>query len=185
MPAWGSGGVPGGVPGPAGGDPVPSPQTADDADDAVGHKSFISAAVQTGFCDWSAKYFAQPVMKVTLVGWAGPWAGPASPALCPFSFLPSGEPKECISSPCAAPGSVGLPVSKRGEVSRGSRRVSEGGTDTAQGKSSAPHGAQSTKNVEMNEERSCIQMPQLCLVALQRCPSEMLCFSAHRQLHYS
>ncbi|KAF2976935.1 hypothetical protein EK904_002810, partial [Melospiza melodia maxima] len=38
-------------------------QTADDADDAVGHKSFISAAVQTGFCDWSAKYFAQPVMK--------------------------------------------------------------------------------------------------------------------------
>uniref|UniRef100_A0A8C3MD56 Regulatory-associated protein of mTOR n=1 Tax=Geospiza parvula TaxID=87175 RepID=A0A8C3MD56_GEOPR len=39
-------------------------QTADDADDAVGHKSFISAAVQTGFCDWSAKYFAQPVMKI-------------------------------------------------------------------------------------------------------------------------
>ncbi|NWU88810.1 RPTOR protein, partial [Upupa epops] len=39
-------------------------QTPDDADDAVGHKSFISAAVQTGFCDWSAKYFAQPVMKI-------------------------------------------------------------------------------------------------------------------------
>ncbi|OWK54486.1 Regulatory-associated protein of mTOR [Lonchura striata] len=39
-------------------------QTADDGDDAVGHKSFISAAVQTGFCDWSAKYFAQPVMKI-------------------------------------------------------------------------------------------------------------------------
>ncbi|NXK96794.1 RPTOR protein, partial [Formicarius rufipectus] len=39
-------------------------QTADDADDAVGHKSFISATVQTGFCDWSAKYFAQPVMKI-------------------------------------------------------------------------------------------------------------------------
>ncbi|KAM6245597.1 regulatory-associated protein of mTOR isoform 1-T1 [Porphyrio hochstetteri] len=39
-------------------------QTADDADDTVGHKSFISAAVQTGFCDWSAKYFAQPVMKI-------------------------------------------------------------------------------------------------------------------------
>ncbi|KFW79231.1 Regulatory-associated protein of mTOR [Manacus vitellinus] len=39
-------------------------QTADDADDAVGHKSFISASVQTGFCDWSAKYFAQPVMKI-------------------------------------------------------------------------------------------------------------------------
>ncbi|NXO60621.1 RPTOR protein, partial [Aramus guarauna] len=39
-------------------------QTTDDADDTVGHKSFISAAVQTGFCDWSAKYFAQPVMKI-------------------------------------------------------------------------------------------------------------------------
>ncbi|XP_065708173.1 regulatory-associated protein of mTOR isoform X3 [Patagioenas fasciata] len=39
-------------------------QTADDADDAVGHKSFISATVQTGFCEWSAKYFAQPVMKI-------------------------------------------------------------------------------------------------------------------------
>ncbi|NXF11630.1 RPTOR protein, partial [Smithornis capensis] len=39
-------------------------QTADDADDTVGHKSFISATVQTGFCDWSAKYFAQPVMKI-------------------------------------------------------------------------------------------------------------------------
>ncbi|NXW94649.1 RPTOR protein, partial [Alopecoenas beccarii] len=39
-------------------------QTADDADDTVGHKSFISATVQTGFCEWSAKYFAQPVMKI-------------------------------------------------------------------------------------------------------------------------
>ncbi|XP_011718446.2 regulatory-associated protein of mTOR isoform X1 [Macaca nemestrina] len=39
-------------------------QTADDADDAAGHKSFISATVQTGFCDWSARYFAQPVMKI-------------------------------------------------------------------------------------------------------------------------
>ncbi|XP_054249702.1 regulatory-associated protein of mTOR isoform X2 [Indicator indicator] len=39
-------------------------QTTDDADDTVGHKSFISASVQTGFCDWSAKYFAQPVMKI-------------------------------------------------------------------------------------------------------------------------
>ncbi|RLV92071.1 hypothetical protein DV515_00013958 [Chloebia gouldiae] len=47
--------------------PVPSPQTADDGDDAVGHKNFISAAVQTGFCDWSAKYFAQPVMKLNLL----------------------------------------------------------------------------------------------------------------------
>ncbi|XP_028374868.1 regulatory-associated protein of mTOR [Phyllostomus discolor] len=39
-------------------------QTADDPDDAAGHKSFISAAMQTGFCDWSARYFAQPVMKI-------------------------------------------------------------------------------------------------------------------------
>ncbi|XP_034960039.1 regulatory-associated protein of mTOR [Zootoca vivipara] len=39
-------------------------QTADDADDAVGHKNFMSATMQTGFCDWSAKYFAQPVMKI-------------------------------------------------------------------------------------------------------------------------
>ncbi|XP_008048687.1 regulatory-associated protein of mTOR [Carlito syrichta] len=39
-------------------------QTADDADDTTGHKSFISATMQTGFCDWSARYFAQPVMKI-------------------------------------------------------------------------------------------------------------------------
>uniref|UniRef100_G1PCJ8 Regulatory associated protein of MTOR complex 1 n=1 Tax=Myotis lucifugus TaxID=59463 RepID=G1PCJ8_MYOLU len=38
-------------------------QSADDPDD-TGHKSFISAAMQTGFCDWSARYFAQPVMKI-------------------------------------------------------------------------------------------------------------------------
>lgn len=94
--------VPGGVPGCVPGcpwpcrwlSPVPSLQTADDADDAVGHKSFISAAVQTGFCDWSAKYFAQPVMKVTLEGPAGPWAWPCQPCPSPFSFLPSGEAKE-------------------------------------------------------------------------------------------
>ncbi|XP_060620289.1 regulatory-associated protein of mTOR isoform X4 [Anolis sagrei] len=39
-------------------------QTADDADDNVGHKNFMSTTMQTGFCDWSAKYFAQPVMKI-------------------------------------------------------------------------------------------------------------------------
>ncbi|XP_053231494.1 regulatory-associated protein of mTOR isoform X3 [Podarcis raffonei] len=39
-------------------------QTADDAEDTVGHKNFMSATMQTGFCDWSAKYFAQPVMKI-------------------------------------------------------------------------------------------------------------------------
>ncbi|XP_028643732.1 regulatory-associated protein of mTOR isoform X1 [Grammomys surdaster] len=39
-------------------------QTTDDADDAAGHKSFVCAAMQTGFCDWSARYFAQPVMKI-------------------------------------------------------------------------------------------------------------------------
>ncbi|KAG8507507.1 Regulatory-associated protein of mTOR, partial [Galemys pyrenaicus] len=40
------------------------PKTAEDPDDAAGHKGFISAAMQTGFCDWSARYFAQPVMKI-------------------------------------------------------------------------------------------------------------------------
>uniref|UniRef100_A0AAA9SWW9 Regulatory associated protein of MTOR complex 1 n=1 Tax=Bos taurus TaxID=9913 RepID=A0AAA9SWW9_BOVIN len=39
-------------------------QTTDDPDDTAGHKSFISATMQTGFCDWSARYFAQPVMKI-------------------------------------------------------------------------------------------------------------------------
>ncbi|XP_051015137.1 regulatory-associated protein of mTOR [Acomys russatus] len=39
-------------------------QTTDDADDAAAHKSFICATMQTGFCDWSARYFAQPVMKI-------------------------------------------------------------------------------------------------------------------------
>ncbi|KAM6468539.1 regulatory-associated protein of mTOR isoform 2-T2 [Liasis olivaceus] len=39
-------------------------QTADDTDDTVGPKNFMSATMQTGFCDWSAKYFAQPVMKI-------------------------------------------------------------------------------------------------------------------------
>ncbi|XP_069887706.1 regulatory-associated protein of mTOR isoform X1 [Dipodomys merriami] len=39
-------------------------QTADDADEAAGHKSFICATMQTGFCDWSSRYFAQPVMKI-------------------------------------------------------------------------------------------------------------------------
>ncbi|XP_030064459.1 regulatory-associated protein of mTOR isoform X2 [Microcaecilia unicolor] len=39
-------------------------QAADDCDETTVHKNFISAALQTGFCDWSAKYFAQPVMKI-------------------------------------------------------------------------------------------------------------------------
>ncbi|MBN3307550.1 RPTOR protein, partial [Amia calva] len=37
---------------------------ADDGDEPGGHRNFISAAMQTGLCDWSAKYFAQPVMKI-------------------------------------------------------------------------------------------------------------------------
>lgn len=69
--------------------PLHPPKTADDPDDA-GHKSFISATMQTGFCDWSARYFAQPVMKVLRVIsppvqgplWlAGPHFGPSDPAL--------------------------------------------------------------------------------------------------------
>ncbi|XP_037665950.1 regulatory-associated protein of mTOR [Choloepus didactylus] len=39
-------------------------QTTDEADEPVGHKSFVSATAQTGFCDWSARYFARPVMKI-------------------------------------------------------------------------------------------------------------------------
>ncbi|XP_078427295.1 regulatory-associated protein of mTOR isoform X2 [Cetorhinus maximus] len=39
-------------------------QTVEDSEDGIGHKSFISTTMQTGFCDWSAKYFAQPVMKI-------------------------------------------------------------------------------------------------------------------------
>ncbi|XP_078510231.1 regulatory-associated protein of mTOR isoform X1 [Lissotriton helveticus] len=38
--------------------------TADDGDEGGVHKNYISATLQTGFCDWSGKYFAQPVMKI-------------------------------------------------------------------------------------------------------------------------
>lgn len=41
-------------------------QAAEDGDEPGGHRSYISPALQTGLCDWSAKYFAQPVMKVLL-----------------------------------------------------------------------------------------------------------------------
>lgn len=87
-----------------------SGQTTDDADDTVGHKSFISATVQTGFCDWSAKYFAQPVMKVILCYLCACLLNHGTAALekcwCPerrlvafsilfaFLFLQSGEGKE-------------------------------------------------------------------------------------------
>lgn len=57
---------------------LPSLQTADDGDEAAGHKNFISTAMQTGFCDWSARYFAQPVMKVR-----EPWLHGAQRS-CPF-----------------------------------------------------------------------------------------------------
>ncbi|KAL7890910.1 hypothetical protein AOLI_G00003860 [Acnodon oligacanthus] len=39
-------------------------QMAEDGEEAPGHRNFISVAMQTGLCDWSAKYFAQPVMKI-------------------------------------------------------------------------------------------------------------------------
>uniref|UniRef100_A0A8C5D1Q7 Raptor N-terminal CASPase-like domain-containing protein n=1 Tax=Gouania willdenowi TaxID=441366 RepID=A0A8C5D1Q7_GOUWI len=39
-------------------------QAAEDGDDPGGHRNYISPALQTGLCDWSAKYFAQPVMKI-------------------------------------------------------------------------------------------------------------------------
>uniref|UniRef100_A0A8C5RAJ9 Regulatory associated protein of MTOR complex 1 n=1 Tax=Leptobrachium leishanense TaxID=445787 RepID=A0A8C5RAJ9_9ANUR len=39
-------------------------QAADDGDEGIGHRSFVTGNLQTGFGDWSAKYFAQPVMKL-------------------------------------------------------------------------------------------------------------------------
>ncbi|KAM9362936.1 regulatory-associated protein of mTOR isoform 2-T2 [Symphorus nematophorus] len=39
-------------------------QAAEDGDEPGGHRNYISPALQTGLCDWSAKYFAQPVMKI-------------------------------------------------------------------------------------------------------------------------
>ncbi|XP_067315543.1 regulatory-associated protein of mTOR isoform X3 [Pseudorasbora parva] len=39
-------------------------QAAEDGDEAAAHRNFISVSLQTGLCDWSAKYFAQPVMKI-------------------------------------------------------------------------------------------------------------------------
>lgn len=62
-------------------------KTTDDADDAAGHKSFICATMQTGFCDWSARYFAQPVMKV-------------SPVSCTSTAsVPTGSPHSAFSLP--------------------------------------------------------------------------------------
>lgn len=42
-------------------------QAGEDGDEPGGHRNYISPALQTGLCDWSAKYFAQPVMKVLLL----------------------------------------------------------------------------------------------------------------------
>ncbi|KAK2889081.1 hypothetical protein Q8A67_014456 [Cirrhinus molitorella] len=39
-------------------------QTAEDGDETATHRNFVSVSLQTGLCDWSAKYFAQPVMKI-------------------------------------------------------------------------------------------------------------------------
>ncbi|XP_035515429.1 regulatory-associated protein of mTOR [Morone saxatilis] len=39
-------------------------QAAEDGDEPGGHRNYISPALQTGLCDWSAKYFAQPVTKI-------------------------------------------------------------------------------------------------------------------------
>uniref|UniRef100_A0A8C2WQG3 Regulatory-associated protein of mTOR n=1 Tax=Cyclopterus lumpus TaxID=8103 RepID=A0A8C2WQG3_CYCLU len=39
-------------------------QAAEDGDEPGGHRNYISPSLQTGLCDWSAKYFAQPVMKI-------------------------------------------------------------------------------------------------------------------------
>uniref|UniRef100_A0A8C7WZR9 Regulatory-associated protein of mTOR n=1 Tax=Oryzias sinensis TaxID=183150 RepID=A0A8C7WZR9_9TELE len=37
---------------------------AEDGDEPVGHRNYVSLSLQTGLCDWSAKYFAQPVTKI-------------------------------------------------------------------------------------------------------------------------
>ncbi|CAB1344926.1 unnamed protein product [Coregonus sp. 'balchen'] len=44
--------------------PKPPTRAGDDADDPGGHKAYMNANLSTGLCDWSAKYFAQPVMKI-------------------------------------------------------------------------------------------------------------------------
>jgi len=46
-------------------------QAAEDGDETAAHRSFISVNLQTGLCDWSAKYFAQPVMKVSAAWFRG------------------------------------------------------------------------------------------------------------------
>lgn len=42
-------------------------QAAEDGEEPGGHRNYVSLALQTGLCDWSAKYFAQPVMKVSVL----------------------------------------------------------------------------------------------------------------------
>uniref|UniRef100_A0AAZ3RD93 Raptor N-terminal CASPase-like domain-containing protein n=1 Tax=Oncorhynchus tshawytscha TaxID=74940 RepID=A0AAZ3RD93_ONCTS len=42
---------------------APTP-TSSPAHDPGGHKAYMNANLSTGLCDWSAKYFAQPVMKI-------------------------------------------------------------------------------------------------------------------------
>ncbi|XP_046693825.1 regulatory-associated protein of mTOR isoform X3 [Silurus meridionalis] len=39
-------------------------QMAEDGDETPAHRNFLSVTLQTGLCEWSAKYFAQPVMKI-------------------------------------------------------------------------------------------------------------------------
>ncbi|XP_024914266.1 regulatory-associated protein of mTOR [Cynoglossus semilaevis] len=60
-------------------------QATEDGDDPGGHRNYISAALQTGLCDWSAKYFAQPVMKVGEVFLLRPlcmWRGFTNDSCC-------------------------------------------------------------------------------------------------------
>lgn len=67
-------------------------QAGEDGDEPGGHRNYICPALQTGLCDWSAKYFAQPVMKVTSPTLASPVLEPTSlTVVCPscvsLSFL--------------------------------------------------------------------------------------------------
>ena len=80
-------------------------KTTDDADDAAGHRSFVSATTQTGFCDWSARYFAQPVMKVVCASAPGTkWAS----RLCPRTDTGVGQSPALAPSIPSFPRSLGL-----------------------------------------------------------------------------
>lgn len=148
-----------------------SGQTADDADDAVGHKSFISATVQTGFCEWSAKYFAQPVMKVTrgclcvlssrvlqLLTRRCPERSPVPfPALFPSVW--EGKPVELFPSCCSGELHNRCACAVRRRKIRGSRRVGDSGVSLGkEPRATALHPMGRDEKRCENEERSGVDL---------------------------